>query len=108
MYSTFSSQLKVIICMYRSACGSNQPEQLSIEYPLPSSCETPPPTPSQPEGKRKREGKAEGKAKTKKTKGMQANKKKPLVAAHSPAICTRSKTPESPAMSTRSKRKILE
>jgi len=49
-----------------------------------------------------------GKQKTKKTKGMQANKKKPLVAAHSPAICTRSKTPESPAMSTRSKRKILE
>lgn len=88
----------------RSACGSSQPDALSIEYP------SQPPPPCQPTGKRKRAGKAEGKAKAKKTKGAATTKKQSLVplSPQSPAMCTRSKAPESPAMSTRSKRKILD
>ncbi|CAN6352238.1 unnamed protein product [Urochloa humidicola] len=94
-----------------SACGSNQPDVLSIDYPLPSSCQTQPSAPSQPICKRKREGKTKAKEKAKKTNGAVTTKKKnqPLVPAspQSPAMCTRSKTPDSPAMSTRSKRKLL-
>jgi hypothetical protein len=95
----------------RSACGSSQPDvALSIEYPS-SSCDIAPHAPSQPIRKRKREGKPIGKAKAKKTKGATTTKlKQPLVPAspQSPAICTRSETQESLAMSTRSERKILE
>lgn len=101
----------------RSACGSNQPDALSIEYPLPSSSE-PDHAPSQSLGKRnetkrKREAKAgaKEKPKAKKTKGATAKKNQqanvPQPSPQSPAMCTRSKAPQSPAMSTRSKRKIL-
>ncbi|CAN6171805.1 unnamed protein product, partial [Urochloa humidicola] len=105
----------------KSACGSSQPDALSIQYPSQNSSEPAPPAPTQPIGKRKREGKAaevkpkakktKGAAITKKTKGAATTKKKqPLVpmTPQSPAMCTRSKNPESPAMSTRSKRKILD
>ncbi|CAL5065665.1 unnamed protein product [Urochloa decumbens] len=104
----------------KSICGSSQPNALSIEYHLLISNETTPPALSQPIGKRNRKGKAvEVKAKAKKTKGATTTKKtkgatttkkkqQPLlpVTPQSHAMCTRSKTLENPAMSTRSLKKI--
>ncbi|PVH32181.1 hypothetical protein PAHAL_9G340700 [Panicum hallii] len=84
----------------RSGCDSSQPEPLSIEYPLP--CQTTTDTSKQDNQNAQRKGKA---TKTK------AKKQQNLVPPHSPAMCTRSKAPNSPAspaMSTRSKRKILD
>ncbi|PAN22967.2 hypothetical protein PAHAL_4G062200 [Panicum hallii] len=88
----------------KTACGSSQADAPSTGFPLAISSETPPPAPSQPTGKRKREGKA----KAKKTKAAVTSKKQSMVPVppQSPAMCTRCKTPESPAISTRSKRKF--
>jgi len=90
--------------MCRSACGSSQPEVLSIQFPS-SDTTLPPPATSKPTKKRKEPAKPS----TKKAKATGMSKKeKGLLTPNSPAMCTRSKTPESPAMGTRSKRKILD
>jgi hypothetical protein len=84
----------VHIC--RSRSGSNQPEALSIDFPAHK---------DQP-------GKAKAKKRvTFKTKKKELGKekvKKPQVILDSPAMGTRSKAsqPASPAMSTRSKRRL--
>ncbi|CAN6183081.1 unnamed protein product [Urochloa humidicola] len=92
----------------RSGSGSNQLEQLSIEYPmLPTSENTPPPATSKLPTEKKAKGKT--KAATKK-KSKSKNKKKQVVVPHdSPAMSTRSKTTpqkHSPAAHIRSKRKL--
>jgi len=89
--------------MCRSACGSSQPEVLSIQF-TSSDTTLPPPATSKPTKKRKEPTKPSAK----KAKATGMKKEKGLVTPNSPAMCTRSKTPESPAMGTRSKRKILD
>ncbi|KAJ1265814.1 hypothetical protein BS78_08G102800 [Paspalum vaginatum] len=86
-----------------SGSGSNQPEALSIQHP---SCDTSTPLPatSNPTHKRKA---STGKANGGKKKAIAKSRKQELVLPHSPAMCTRSKTGDSPAKSTRSKRKLL-
>ncbi|CAL4888506.1 unnamed protein product [Urochloa decumbens] len=91
----------------RSGSGSNQPEQLSIEYlMLPTSENPTPPATSKPP----REKKAKGKTKAAAKKSTTKKKKKQVAAPHdSPAMGTRSKTTpqkHSPAAHTRSKRKL--
>lgn len=81
--------------MSRSRSGSNQPEALSIDFPAHT---------DQPR-------KAKAKKVTFKTKKKVLGKEavnKPKVILDSPAMGTRSKTsqPASPAMSTRSKRRL--
>ncbi|KAJ1258826.1 hypothetical protein BS78_10G104700 [Paspalum vaginatum] len=93
----------VLKCMCRSGSGSNQPESLSIQHPA-CGTSTPPPATSNPTHKRK----ASGKANARKNKVTAKSKKQDLVLPHSPTMCTRSKTGDSPAKSTRSKRKLLE
>ncbi|CAM0152741.1 unnamed protein product [Urochloa decumbens] len=89
----------------RSASGSNQLESLAIEYPVQASRETtPPPTTSKPTKLKNAKGK--GKAAPKKKKKSSSKKSQVPVPHDSPAMGTRSKTPQSPASHTRSKRKI--
>ncbi|PAN47280.1 hypothetical protein PAHAL_9G249000 [Panicum hallii] len=86
---------------YRSGSGSNQLEPLSIKYLMIPTCEiTPPPAIS----KSTREKIAKGKAKT----AGKKKKKEVSVPPDSPAMGTRSKTPQkdSPTSDTRSKRKL--
>jgi hypothetical protein len=95
-----SDQIRLMYVTHcRFGTGSNQLETLSIEYPMPSTCEkTPPPTTS----KATKEKKAKGKSKA------ASKKKKEVSVPHdSPAMGTRSRTPQkhSPASHTRSKRK---
>ncbi|CAN6351982.1 unnamed protein product [Urochloa humidicola] len=85
----------------RSGSGSNQLEQLSIEYlMLPTSENTPAPATSKPPKEKKAKGKTKAAGK----------KKKQVAAPHdSPAMGTRSKTTpqkHSPPAHTRSKRKL--
>ncbi|CAO2165015.1 unnamed protein product [Urochloa humidicola] len=92
----------------RSGSGSNQLEQLSIEYPmLPTSENTPPHATSKLPTEKKAKGKTKAAAKKKSTS---KNKKKQVVVPHdSPVMGTRSKTTpqkHSPAAHTRSKRKL--
>jgi hypothetical protein len=94
--------------MCRSGSGSNQPELLSIEYPmLPTSENTPPPPIAKPPGEKKAKGKAKAAGKN---NGSPKKKKKQVAVPHdSPAMGTRSKTTphkHSPATHTRSKRKL--
>jgi hypothetical protein len=87
--------------MCRSGSGSNQLEPLSIKYLMIPTCEiTPPPAIS----KSTREKIAKGKAKT----AGKKKKKEVSVPPDSPAMGTRSKTPQkdSPTSDTRSKRKL--
>ena len=87
-YSFFSDTL--LICRYGH--GSNQPDQLAIEYPLLSLAEsTPPPTTSKPTAKKvKTKEKAQEKEKAK----ANGNKKRQIpLLPDSPAMSTRSKTP---------------
>ncbi|WVZ79434.1 hypothetical protein U9M48_027013 [Paspalum notatum var. saurae] len=97
----------------RSAHGSNQPELLSIEYPVLSLGQTTPPSATSipTKEKKKATGKGKGKAAGKgkgKAKEQGKKKKKIPVLPDSPAMSTRSKTPQrqSPAAHTRSKRKL--
>jgi hypothetical protein len=94
--------------MCRSRSGSNQPELLSIEYPiLPTHENTPPPPTAKPPGEKKAKQKA--KAAGKKKSSPKKKKKQVAVPHDSPAMGTRSKiTPHkhSPAAHTRSKRKL--
>ncbi|KAJ1259335.1 hypothetical protein BS78_10G146100 [Paspalum vaginatum] len=90
----------------RSSHGSNQLDQLSIEYPMLSLGQTtPPPATSMPtEEKKKATRKPKFKAKT---QGKKKKKEIPVL-PDSPVMSTRSKTPQrqSPAVDTRSKRKL--
>ncbi|KAJ1253659.1 hypothetical protein BS78_K213500 [Paspalum vaginatum] len=94
----------VLKCMCRSGSGSNQPEALSIQHPACDTSTRPLAT-SNPTHKRKASA---AKANARKNKVTAKSKKQDLVLPHSPAMCTRSKTGDSPAKSTRSKRKLLE
>jgi hypothetical protein len=85
----------------KSESGSNQPDMLTIEFPVMSLGEsTPPPSTCTPTEQKK------GKRKEK----PQAEKKKKMIPVppDSPAMATRSKTPlnQSPAAHTRSKWKL--
>ncbi|WVZ59243.1 hypothetical protein U9M48_009422 [Paspalum notatum var. saurae] len=97
----------------RSTHGSNQPELLSIEYPVLSLGQTTPPSATSipTKEKKKATGKGKGKAAGKgkgKAKEQGKKKKKIPVLPDSPAMSTRSKTPQrqSPAAHTRRKRKL--
>lgn len=93
----------------RSGKGSNQPEPLSLEFSLFSSGETtPPPTTSMATGNKKAEGKVKAVEKKKNKAAVKKKKKEVPVPPESPAMCTRSKTPQrsSSASHTRSKRKL--
>lgn len=76
----------------KSARGSNQPQALSIVYPVATSRETTP----QPKASKPRE-----------KPGGKSKKKQASAQPNSPSMFTRSKT-RSPAQGTRSKRKILD
>lgn len=80
--------------------GSNHPEALSIEYPVLSLGTTTTTTSMPTKDKKKAKGKAKAQGKTRKNKVS--------VAPDSPAMSTRSRTPQrqSPAAHTRSKRKL--
>lgn len=87
--------------MCRSGHGSNHPEALSVEYLVLSLGTTTTTTTSMPtKDKKKAKGKAKAQGKTRKNKVS--------VAPDSPAMSTRSRTPQrqSPAAHTRSKRKL--
>jgi hypothetical protein len=73
----------------RSGTGSNQLVPISIEFPMPGDEKDVP-------------------VKAGKSKKRKCAKKIPAVPLDSPAMCTRSKflSPASPAMSTRSKRRL--
>ena len=93
--------------MCRSGSGSNQIEQLCIEYPmLPTHESTPPAAILKPTKQKK----AKGKAKTEVKAATKKKKKNQVPVLHdSPAMGTRSKiTPhkDSPASHTRSKIKL--
>ncbi|KAJ1274637.1 hypothetical protein BS78_05G076800 [Paspalum vaginatum] len=103
----------------RSGHGSNQPKPLSIDYPvLTLSPTTFMPTEEKNKSKGKKKAQVKKKAPgKKKAEGKKApgkkkaeGKKKILVLPDSPAMSTRSKTPqkESPAAHTKSKRKLSE
>jgi hypothetical protein len=98
-----SDQIRLMYVTHcRFGTGSNQLEILSIEYPMPSTRETtPPPTTSKATKEKKAKGKAKAASKKKK-------KKEVSVPHDSPAMGTRSRTPQkhSPASHTRSKRKL--
>jgi hypothetical protein len=103
----------MLLLLFRSGHGSNQPELLSIEYPgLSLGQTTPPPATSMPtKEKKKATGKGKGKAAGKgkgKAKAQGKKKKEISVLPDSPAMSTRSKTPQrqSPQAHTRSKRKL--
>ena len=89
--------------MCRSGSDSNQPEPLSMEYPMLPACETTtPPAISKPTTKKAAKEKA-------KAAGKKKKKKEVLVPHDSTAMGTRSKTTprkDSPASQTRSKRKL--
>ncbi|CAN6339137.1 unnamed protein product [Urochloa humidicola] len=86
----------------RSGSGSNQLEPLSIEYPMVAG-ETTPPLATTKSRKEKKATKG-----TTKGAGKKKKKKQVLVPHDSPAMGTRSKTPQknSPSSHTRSKRKL--
>jgi hypothetical protein len=86
--------------MCRSGHGSNHPEAPSIEYPVLSLGTTTTTTSMPTKDKKKAKGKAKAQGKTRKNKVS--------VAPDSPAMSTRSRTPQrqSPAAHTRSKRKL--
>jgi hypothetical protein len=93
-----------------SGIGSNQPDALSIEYPMAGSI-----------SQEQKQGQGEDDASTKESKKIAAATKrkerpggkvkknqKEVVALDSPAMSTRSKTvlPTNPSMATRSKRRL--
>ncbi|CAN6324900.1 unnamed protein product [Urochloa humidicola] len=86
----------------RSGSGSSQLDPVSIEYPMIAAGETTPPPATTKSRKEKKVTKGTTKATGKK------KKKQVLVPHDSPAMGTRSKTPQkdSPSSHTRSKRKL--